>query len=70
MKLDSLINNLPNLFYRVKNDKNWTAEYISEGCYKLTGYKSEEFIKSDKIKSVNPVSRIEDAKLKMICFLL
>ncbi|WP_179338428.1 PAS domain S-box protein [Winogradskyella ludwigii] len=47
MKLDSLINNLPNLFYRVKNDKNWTAEYISEGCYKLTGYKSEEFINKD-----------------------
>lgn len=47
MKSDSLINNLPNLFYRVKNDKNWTAEYISEGCYKLTGYKSEEFINKD-----------------------
>ena len=30
----------------------------------------DELINRDKINNVNPVSRIEEAKLKMICFLL
>jgi PAS domain S-box-containing protein len=47
MKLNSLINNLPGLFYRTKNDKNWTAEFMSEGCFKLTGYRSEEFLNKE-----------------------
>ncbi|WP_179316543.1 sensor histidine kinase [Winogradskyella undariae] len=44
MNLDTLINNLPTLFFRTKNDKNWTAEYISEDCLALTGYPSADFI--------------------------
>ncbi|TYC10555.1 PAS domain-containing protein [Bizionia gelidisalsuginis] len=41
MKLNNLINNLPSFFYRAKNDKNWTAEFVSQGFYQLTGYSVE-----------------------------
>lgn len=47
MKLNSSINNLPGLFYRTKNDKNWTAEFLSDGCFNLTGYRSEEFLNKE-----------------------
>ena len=44
MPLSNLINKLPNFFYRVKNDKDRTSEYVSEGCFALTGYSSKDFI--------------------------
>ncbi|NNJ33194.1 diguanylate cyclase [Lacrimispora amygdalina] len=29
---------LPGMAYRCKYDQNWTMDYVSEGCYALTGY--------------------------------
>lgn len=49
MKLNNIINNLPGLFYRRKNDKNWTLEFISEGCFALTGYTNEGFFNGKAI---------------------
>jgi len=39
-----LLSNLPGIAYRCHYDKKWTMEYISQGCYELTGYTSEELI--------------------------
>lgn len=36
--LQNLIGNLPGMVYRCHCDRNWTMEYVSEGCEKLTGY--------------------------------
>jgi len=44
-----LLSNLPGIAYRCRFDKNWTMEYLSEGCYSLTGYKAEEIIDNKKI---------------------
>ncbi len=43
-RLSTLVNNLPGIAYRCKNDPNWTMEYISEGCIELLGCKPEEVI--------------------------
>ncbi|GAA4946330.1 hypothetical protein GCM10023314_19530 [Algibacter agarivorans] len=43
-KFDALINNLQGIVYRCKNDKDWTIEYISEGCQDITGYGPKSFL--------------------------
>ena len=48
-----LISHIPGLAYRCAYDKDWTMEFISEGCYTLTGYNAEEFIGGKKISFNN-----------------
>ncbi|WP_299111299.1 PAS domain S-box protein [uncultured Winogradskyella sp.] len=48
-KFNTLINNVKGILFRCKNDKNYTAEYISEGCLEVTGYPFQDF----KDKTIN-----------------
>lgn len=45
----ALISKLPGFVYRRSNDKDWTIQFISNGCYSITGYKPEEFLHTKKI---------------------
>jgi len=47
--LSTLISNLPGFVYRCINDKNWTMEYISDGCLAITGYPPEDFIRNRRL---------------------
>ncbi len=58
-KFTTLIDNLPGIVYRCRNDKDWTMEYISDSCISLTGYKAEDFIINRKI-SYNDIIHPED----------
>ena len=49
LNLKSILNNLPGMVYRCKNDKNWTMEYLSKGAQKLTGYSVNDILKNKKI---------------------
>ncbi len=46
--LSSVLSNLPGLVYRCRNDRDWTVEFISEGCLALTGYPASDFIQNSK----------------------
>ena len=39
-----LLANLPGLAYRCLYDRDWTMEFVSEGCYDLTGYPPESLL--------------------------
>jgi len=39
-----LLSNLPGMAYRCRYDRDWTMQFLSEGCYLLTGYSPESFI--------------------------
>ena len=44
-----IINKLPEMIYYCRNDSNRTMEFVSNGCFYLTGYKPEDLILNNKI---------------------
>ncbi|MBZ5555412.1 MAG: PAS domain S-box protein [Acidobacteriia bacterium] len=48
-RLSTLISNLPGIAYRCKNDRTWTMEFISDGCFELTGYTAEDLTQNRKL---------------------
>ncbi|MFP4646674.1 MAG: PAS domain S-box protein, partial [Candidatus Acetothermia bacterium] len=45
----SLLDNIPGVAYRCKNDSKWTVEYLSDGVEELTGYAREDFLQEGSI---------------------
>lgn len=43
-KLRTLVDNTSGIVYRCKNDRDWTMEYISDGCARITGYSPQELL--------------------------
>lgn len=39
-----LIENIPGIAYRCSLDTNWTMQYVSEGCFELTGFSPSDFV--------------------------
>lgn len=48
-KFETLTKNIKGFAYRCKNDINWTMEYLSDGCFDVTGYHPEDFIDNKKV---------------------
>lgn len=47
--------NLPGMAYRCLVDPSWTMQFVSDGCYDLTGYPPESFI-NNKEQSFNDIT--------------
>ncbi|MGM0381831.1 MAG: PAS domain S-box protein, partial [bacterium] len=58
-QLQTLFGNLPGIAYRCLYDEDWTMQFISEGCRKLTGYQSDELLDGDDL-SYNKIIHPED----------
>ena len=57
--LQTLISNLNGMVYRCRSDRDWSIEYISDGCFEITGYHPEELIDNSKL-SYNDVIHEDD----------
>lgn len=58
-RLSVLISNLQGMAYRCLNNRNWTMEFVSEGCLGLTGYTATE-IMYDELASYASLIHRED----------
>lgn len=43
-RFDTLLDHIPGMVFQCRNDSNHTLEYVSKGCYELTGYRTEDLI--------------------------
>jgi PAS domain S-box-containing protein len=57
--LATLMGNLPGMAYRFRNDADRSLEFVSEGCYQLTGYHPDEFV-GDRKLSLSEITHPED----------
>jgi len=49
-----LLANLPGMAYRCACDRNWTMQFVSDGCYELTGYQPEDLLEN-RLLSFNEI---------------
>ena len=47
--INGMLNDLPGMVYRCRNNPEWPMEYVSEGCVELTGYQARDIIQSRKL---------------------
>lgn len=57
--LCNLLDSLPAMVYRCRNNRHWTMEYVSEGCVDLTGYRPDQLINS-QVVTFNSLIHPED----------
>ncbi len=56
----TLLRNLAGMVYRCKNDSDWTATYISDGCVGITGYAPEDLV-GNRTTSLGALIHPDDA---------
>ncbi len=58
-RLVTLMSNLPGIAYRCLNNRDWTMEFISDGCMDLTGYPASDLVNNARL-SYNDIVVPED----------
>jgi PAS domain S-box-containing protein len=57
--LSTLMGNLPGMAYRCRYEKDWTMDFISDGCRMVTGYAPSEII-CNRVMSYNDLIHPDD----------
>jgi PAS domain S-box-containing protein/putative nucleotidyltransferase with HDIG domain len=53
--LSLLIKNLPGMAYRSRHNGNWIIDYVSEGCFQLTGYRPGDLVQNKQVSYIDLV---------------
>jgi diguanylate cyclase (GGDEF)-like protein/PAS domain S-box-containing protein len=57
--LATLLGNLEGMVYRCRDDANWTMEFVSDGCQRVTGYAPAELLLNGRV-SYEEITHPED----------
>ena len=57
--LRTLLGNLDGMVYRCRDDDQWTMEFVSEGCRRLTGYDVDDLLQNRRV-SYQALTHYED----------
>jgi diguanylate cyclase (GGDEF)-like protein/PAS domain S-box-containing protein len=57
--LETLLGNLDGMVYRCRNDAQWTMEFVSEGCARVTGYHPQDLLLDGRL-SYEEITHPED----------
>jgi diguanylate cyclase (GGDEF)-like protein/PAS domain S-box-containing protein len=57
--LQTLLGNLDGMVYRCRDDADWTMEFVSEGCIRVTGYAPQELLLNGRL-SYEEITHPED----------
>ena len=60
-RLTALMDNLPGVAYRCRNDPGWASELVSRGCRVLTGYSADEPMEregTEYVQVIHPDDRV------------
>ena len=57
--LATLMSNLDGMVYRCRNDDAWTMQFVSDGCFDLTGYRPDELL-HNRLISFEDIKHPED----------
>jgi PAS domain-containing protein len=57
--LSNLLDGLPMMVYRCRNNRHWSMEYVSAGCLELTGYPAERLVNSRSL-TFDSLIHVED----------
>jgi HD-GYP domain-containing protein (c-di-GMP phosphodiesterase class II) len=45
-RIYTLLDHIPGMVFQCRNDSNHTLEYVSKGCFELTGYRADDLIRN------------------------
>lgn len=57
--LSNLLDGLPLMVYRCRNNRHWSMEYVSAGCLQLTGFAPQQLVDSNSL-TFNSLIHSED----------
>ncbi|MGE0115159.1 MAG: response regulator [Steroidobacteraceae bacterium] len=58
---NTLLDNLDGMVYRCRDDGDWTMEYVSDGCLRLTGYQPGDLLFNNRV-SYESITHPEDRR--------
>lgn len=59
-RLAALIDSLPGIVFVSDDDADWSMQFLSQGCYALTGYHPSELIGSERSQPYNDITHPDD----------